>query len=218
MYRERPTVATATRAMDGRACQGTVGDSRFGARSDDFSSSTSRPSCRSTTRRSARVRRSAWVFRPRRPTTGGLRSATDDLRSDLRSPELAGQETLPQQRARSAFPSGSSGRGLRPRAPPASLQALITDQTGPGPRGTPGDVPVLRSEPVPERRPRVLRGRASSRREPHGRGPEGPKGRRTASLLVVIGLYPSQHHSQTFPCMSYRPQAFGRFWPTGCVW
>ena len=26
-----------------------------------------------------------------------------------------------------------------------------------------------------------------------------------------------RHHSQTLPSMSYKPQAFGRFWPTGCV-
>ena len=31
------------------------------------------------------------------------------------------------------------------------------------------------------------------------------------------GPYQSLHHSHTFPCMSYKPQALGCFCPTGCV-
>src|SRR5438445_13515273 len=31
------------------------------------------------------------------------------------------------------------------------------------------------------------------------------------------GPYQSRVHSKTFPSMSYSPQGFGAFWPTGCV-
>lgn len=42
----------------------------------------------------------------------------------------------------------------------------------------------------------------------------GPVG----SLCVVEAYLPyqSEHHSHTLPCISYNPQAFGDFWPTGC--
>ena len=51
----------------------------------------------------------------------------------------------------------------------------------------------------------------NTRSEP-SRGPTG-------SLTAPLGYSPYQslHHSQTFPCISYRPQAFAFFSPTGCV-
>src|SRR5687768_362422 len=43
----------------------------------------------------------------------------------------------------------------------------------------------------------------------------GPDG----SVTSTAGYSPNQsrHHSQTLPCMSYRPHGLGRFRPTGCV-
>ena len=43
----------------------------------------------------------------------------------------------------------------------------------------------------------------------------GPLGSLTAPL--GYSTYLSLHHSQTFPCISYRPQAFGSKSPTVCV-
>jgi len=46
---------------------------------------------------------------------------------------------------------------------------------------------------------------------------QGASGVVAGRLRVVANVHPSRHHSHTFPCMSYKPQAFGRFRPTGCV-
>ena len=43
----------------------------------------------------------------------------------------------------------------------------------------------------------------------------GPIGSMTASARYV--LYRSQHHSQTLPLISWSPQGFGAFSPTGCT-
>src|SRR5690242_17473698 len=43
----------------------------------------------------------------------------------------------------------------------------------------------------------------------------GPVG--SVCLSPAYSPYQSSHHSHTFPCMSYRPQRFGRNCPTGAV-
>ena len=45
----------------------------------------------------------------------------------------------------------------------------------------------------------------------------GSAGVARRGLRVVVLVNQSAHHCHTFPCMSYSPQAFGFFSPTGCV-
>jgi hypothetical protein len=55
----------------------------------------------------------------------------------------------------------------------------------------------------------------NTRCSPRGGSCSGPCGSTVASALYVS--YQSPHHSQTLPCVSYSPHAFGTFCPPGWV-
>lgn len=60
---------------------------------------------------------------------------------------------------------------------------------------------------------------AGPRKQPPRHTRFDPEAGPSGSVAGPLGSahFQSQHHSQTFPCMSYSPQALGRFPFTGCV-
>ena len=77
--------------------------------------------------------------------------------------------------------------------------------------------PVPRRVPVPDDARVLPAVCASPRPETRGRGPPAAPVGSTAGDFASYFPYPSQHHSQTFPCMSNNPQPFGSLLPPEAV-
>jgi len=113
------------------------------------------------------------------------------------------------------------GARFRPRAPSASAQApftkgsLIQLSDSFGPHGSPGLSPIECKLKSPRSRAGVS-GLSFSPAPDHTFAQESAENQRVGFFRrnrVIADVKSVPHHSPHSACMSYRPQAIGRFWP-----